>query len=159
MRTYELVLVFDPALDVEQIEMDLRKMNDAMAAAGTVRRWERWGKRRLAYEIGGRQYGYYVLVVFDAQASSIAEMDRSARINPNVIRHLISAVDPRRVPEADPDSVRTLGAAPEPVHAGRAPDADAADVETDASVAADVLTAGETAGEVSTTTNDVQNTE
>jgi small subunit ribosomal protein S6 len=159
MRTYELVLVFDPALDVEQIEMDLRKLNDAMAAAGTVRRWERWGKRRLAYEIGGRQYGYYVLAVFDAQSASIAEMDRSVRINANVIRHLISAVDPRRVPEADPDSVRTLGAAPEVVHAGRATDVDVADVETDASVAADIPIPDDVAGIVSNETNDVQNTE
>jgi small subunit ribosomal protein S6 len=159
MRTYELVLVFDPALDVEQIEMDLRKLNDAMAAAGTVRRWERWGKRRLAYEIGGRQYGYYVLVVFDAQSSFIAEADRLVRINANVIRHLISAVDPKRVPEADPDSVRTLGAAPEVVPAGRAVDVDAADGEVLVDPAAvDVPVVDPVAGDISEATNDVQNT-
>lgn len=111
MRTYELILVFDPALEVEQVEMDLRKLNDQITAAGMMRRWERWGKRRLAYEIKGRQYGYYVLTVFDAQARVIAELDRGVRINSAVIRHLITQVDPKRVPEADPESVRTLGAA------------------------------------------------
>jgi small subunit ribosomal protein S6 len=115
MRTYELVLVFDPALDVEQIELDLRKLNDLLAANGSVRRWERWGKRRLAYEIGGRQYGYYVLTVFDQDAKAIAEIDRIVRINVNLVRHLISVVDPKRVPELDAESVRTLGASPEVV--------------------------------------------
>ncbi|MBU0508622.1 hypothetical protein KKH27_07295, partial [bacterium] len=29
------------------------------------------------------------------------------------MRHLITVVDPKRVPEADPESVRTMGAAPD----------------------------------------------
>ncbi|MFZ5434668.1 MAG: 30S ribosomal protein S6 [Calditrichota bacterium] len=113
MRTYELVLVFDPALEVEQIDQDLRKLNDMMTANGTPRRWERWGKRRLAYEIGSRQYGYYVLAVFDSDSLAVTDIDRSIRLNAAVIRHLITVVDPKRVPETDPESIRTLGAAPE----------------------------------------------
>jgi small subunit ribosomal protein S6 len=112
-RTYELVLVFDPGLEVEQIENELRKVNDALANVGSVRRWERWGKRRLAFEIKGRQYGYYALVVFDGNPSTVAELERSVRINPSTIRHLITVVDPKRVPDVDAESVRTLGAAPE----------------------------------------------
>jgi small subunit ribosomal protein S6 len=116
-RTYELVLVFDPALEVEQIENDLRKLNDSLSAGGLVRRWERWGKRRLAFEIRGRQYGYYVLVVFDGEAAAVSELDRGVRHNPSTIRHLITVVDPKRVPEPDLESVRTLGASPEVVPA------------------------------------------
>lgn len=113
MRTYEAVMVFDPALEVEQIENDLRKLNEQMSAGGMVRRWERWGKRRLAYEIKGRQYGYYVLAVFDQEPAAVAELDRNMRINASIIRHLVSVVEPSRAPELDAESVRTLGAAPE----------------------------------------------
>jgi small subunit ribosomal protein S6 len=113
MRTYELVLVFDPGLEVEVIETDLRKLSDMISANGMMRRWERWGKRRLSYEIRGRQYGYYVLAVFDTEAPMVAELDRTVRINSAVIRHLITLVEPKRVPEADLESIRTLGAAPE----------------------------------------------
>ncbi|MBU1984715.1 30S ribosomal protein S6, partial [bacterium] len=81
MHTYELVLVFDPALEMEQIDQDLRKLNEVISANGTIRRWERWGKRRLSFEIAGRQYGYYVLSVFDSQTSAVAELDRLIRIN------------------------------------------------------------------------------
>jgi small subunit ribosomal protein S6 len=113
MRTYEAVMVFDPALEVEQIESDLRKLNDLMASGGTVRKWERWGKRRLAYEIKGRQYGYYVVAVFDSEASGVAAVERSLRLYTSIVRHLISVVEPGRAPELDLESVRTLGAAPE----------------------------------------------
>jgi small subunit ribosomal protein S6 len=113
MRTYELILVFDPSLEVEQVENDLRKLNDMIGNGGLVRRWERWGKRRLAYEIKGRQYGYYVVTAFDAEAKPVAEIERSVRLNVAIIRHLVTLVDPKRVPEVDAESVRTLGAAPE----------------------------------------------
>ena len=116
MRTYEAVMVFDPALEVEQIENDLHKLNDQMSAGGTVRRWERWGKRRLAYEIKGRQYGYYVLAVFDQEPAAVAELDRNMRINASIIRHLVSVLESGRAPEIDAESVRTLGAAPESAH-------------------------------------------
>jgi small subunit ribosomal protein S6 len=113
MRTYEAVMLFDPALEVEQIEADLRKLNDLMAAGGAVRKWERWGKRRLTYEIKGRQYGYYVVAVFDGAPAGMAALDRTMRIYSSIIRHLISVVEPGHVPELDAESVRTLGAAPE----------------------------------------------
>lgn len=110
MRTYEMVLVFDPSLEVEQIESDLRKWFDFITLSGLSRRWERWGKRRLTYEIRGRQYGYYVVTVFDLDTARTAELERSVRLNTSVVRHLITIVDPKRVPEVDEDSVRNLGA-------------------------------------------------
>ncbi len=114
MRTYELVLVFDPALEVEQIETDLQKWNEFITQNGLPRRWERWGKRRLAYELKGRQYGYYVLAVFDLNNERAAELERSVRLNMSVVRHLITMVDPSRVPEVDEESVRNLGAGAAP---------------------------------------------
>ena len=111
MKTYELIFVFDSALEMGQIESEMQKVRDGvLAAAGTLRKWERWGKRRLTYEIRGKQYGYYVLVVFDLEPQKTAEMDRSLRHNPNVIRHLITVVEPKRVPEVDAEAVKTLGA-------------------------------------------------
>jgi len=128
MRTYEMVLVFDPALEVELIETDLQKWNDFITQNGLPRRWERWGKRRLAYELKGRQYGYYVLAVFDLNSDRAAELERSVRLNISVIRHLLTMVDPGRVPDVDEESVRNLGA-------GAAP------LETEAPKAEEVLAA------------------
>lgn len=141
MRTYELVVIFDPALEMEQIESDLQKLNDMMTANGLPRRWERWGKRRLAYELKGRQYGYYALAVFDMNNEHVGELERWVRLNSAVIRHLVTLVDPARVPEVDEEAVRTLGAgvaAPEVIEAVK-PEGEAtetvdevADLEADA---------------------------
>jgi small subunit ribosomal protein S6 len=110
MRTYELVVIFDPSLEMEQVENDLQKLNEMMTANGLPRRWERWGKRRLAYEIKGRQYGYYALAVFDMNRQQVSELDRWVRLNITIIRHLLTLVDPARVPAVDEEAVRTLGA-------------------------------------------------
>ena len=71
MTTYELVLIFDPNVESEQVENDLRKISELITSSGGMfRRWERWGKRRLAYEIRHRQYGQYVLTVYDLPSSA-----------------------------------------------------------------------------------------
>jgi small subunit ribosomal protein S6 len=112
MRTYELVLVFDSGLEIEQIESELKKIQEIITReSGQIRVWERWGKRRLAYEIRRRQYGYYSLVVFDVEAKLVRELERNIRLTTSILRHLITIVDPSRVPEVDEESVTTLGAA------------------------------------------------
>jgi small subunit ribosomal protein S6 len=112
MRTYELVVIFDSSLEMEQIEADLKRFKEIMTSeGGFIRVWERWGKQRLAYEIRRRQYGYYTLVIFDTAPSVITELERIIRLTPSIIRHLIIVVDPVRAPEIDQESVETLGAA------------------------------------------------
>lgn len=142
MRTYEAVMVFDPALEVEQIEADLRKLNELMAAGGAVRKWERWGKRRLTYEIKGRQYGYYVVAAFDGAPAGVAALDRNMRIYSSIIRHLISVVEPGHAPELDAESVRTLGAAPEsaPAPVAESESVEAESVESGVLVVPDIET-------------------
>lgn len=111
MATYEQVAVFDTNLEMELIESDIRKIHDYVVNnGGQFRRWERWGKRRLAYEIAHRQYGYYVLSVYDLDSKATKELDRMLRITPSLIRFLITRVDESRIPEIDAESVATLGA-------------------------------------------------
>lgn len=112
MRTYELIIVFDSGLEIEQIETDLKRFKEIMTSeGGFIRVWERWGKQRLAYEIRRRQYGYYTLVIFDTAPSVIAELERIIRLTPTILRYLITVVDASRAPEIDQESVETLGAA------------------------------------------------
>jgi len=110
LTTYELVAIFDPNVEAEQVESDLRKIHDLISGhKGVFRRWERWGKRRLAYEIRHRQYGQYVLAVYDLETSETHELDRLLHLTPSLLRHLVTVVDPTRVPEVDEESVRTMG--------------------------------------------------
>jgi small subunit ribosomal protein S6 len=53
---------------------------------GEVGKVDRWGRRRLAYEIARQSEGYYVVVAFTAEPSVIAELERSLHLADEVLR-------------------------------------------------------------------------
>jgi small subunit ribosomal protein S6 len=53
---------------------------------GEVGKVDRWGRRRLAYEIARQSEGYYVVVAFTAEPSVIAELERSLHLADEVQR-------------------------------------------------------------------------
>jgi small subunit ribosomal protein S6 len=55
-------------------------------AGGEVSKVDRWGRRRLAYEIARQSEGYYVVVAFTAEPSVIAELERSLHLADEVLR-------------------------------------------------------------------------
>jgi small subunit ribosomal protein S6 len=55
-------------------------------AGGAVGKVDRWGRRRLAYEIARQSEGYYVVVAFTAEPSVIAELERSLHLADEVLR-------------------------------------------------------------------------
>ena len=56
---------------------------------GTIENVNEWGLKEFAYEIEDEKKGYYVVVDVTANNEGIAEFDRLARINNNVVRFLI----------------------------------------------------------------------
>ena len=55
---------------------------------GAVKSVDRWGKRRLAYEIKKKQYGYYVYVRFEMDGSQIKELEREYKLDDSILRYL-----------------------------------------------------------------------
>jgi len=49
---------------------------------------EKWGKRRLAYEIDHFREGYYVVMNFQSEPHVSQELERMMRISDSVIRYL-----------------------------------------------------------------------
>ena len=56
---------------------------------GTIENVDEWGLKEFAYEIDYEKKGYYVVINVTANNEGIAEFDRLARINHNVVRFLI----------------------------------------------------------------------
>ena len=54
-----------------------------------VGRVDRWGKRRLAYELQHHRDGYYVLVEATAEPAAMAELDRALHLADEVLRHKV----------------------------------------------------------------------
>ena len=87
MRTYEAMVIVDPRLD----EGDLQKAVDKALAVvsddgGNVSRVDRWGVRRLAYEIDHLSEGYYFVATFTAPEETVERLKRTIQISDEFIR-------------------------------------------------------------------------
>ena len=60
---------------------------------GEVKKREYWGLRNLAYRMNKNRKGHYMLFNIDAPAAAIAELERTMRINEDVLRYLTLRVD------------------------------------------------------------------
>ena len=60
---------------------------------GEVKKREYWGLRNLAYRMRKNRKGHYVLMNLSAPPAAIAELERTMRINEDVLRYLTLRVD------------------------------------------------------------------
>ena len=104
MRPYEVMVILEPALEESAVQQVINRSTEVITKGGTVNRVEKWGKRRLAYELNHRTEGYYVLFDVTADPAPMDELDRTLRLADDVLRHKIV-----RIPEAA--AGRTLPAA------------------------------------------------
>jgi small subunit ribosomal protein S6 len=94
MRRYELMLVLRPDSpdDRAQAVID-RTTRQVVAAGGQIVKVAPWGRRRLAYQIDRYREGSYHIVVFEAPAEAIAELEHALLITEDVLRHLVTRQD------------------------------------------------------------------
>ena len=96
MRNYELMVVIDPSSDSEKIDRTVAKIQETITEkGGKIVSVDNWGRRRLAYEIERRQYGFYVLSTFEFDPKEVKDLDRLLRLNQMVLRHLVVMLDPK----------------------------------------------------------------
>ncbi|MBO8127845.1 MAG: 30S ribosomal protein S6 [Peptococcaceae bacterium] len=94
MRAYEVMYILRPDLDEENIQAMVDKFQGIVTDhGGEVTELDKWGKRRLAYEINHVHDGYYVVMKFKADGDIAKELDRVLKITDGVMRHLIIRED------------------------------------------------------------------
>lgn len=94
VRQYELVFIIRPDLEEEALESVIEKVKALAENNGAeVTKLDKWGKRRLAYEIKHVREGYYVVMNFQGEAEVAAELDRVLKITDEILRHIIVRED------------------------------------------------------------------
>lgn len=89
MQAYEILYIIRPDLDEETTTASVDKFTAVVTNnGGEVVSVDKWGKRRLAYEIEDYREGYYVLMNFNSEASAAQELERILKISDNVLRFL-----------------------------------------------------------------------
>lgn len=90
MKAYELMLILRPNLEDEARDAALEKVRGIITAAGgSIDNEESWGKRRLAHVINHVEEGDYQVILFHADAATVAELDRVLHITDQILRFMI----------------------------------------------------------------------
>jgi len=94
MRPYELMYVLKPDMEEEPTAALVDRISGIITGqGGTIDNVDKWGKRKLAYEIKDQRDGYYVVVKFQGGPKVAGELDRVLKISDDVLRHMIIRED------------------------------------------------------------------
>lgn len=89
LMLYEITLVLDPQLEQKQIDEIVQKTESLiLESKGEIVKIDAWGKRRLAYEINRKQYGFYVHLLFKISGDLIEKIERDFKLNESILRFL-----------------------------------------------------------------------
>ncbi|MBQ6004671.1 MAG: 30S ribosomal protein S6 [Selenomonadaceae bacterium] len=93
MRKYEVIFIIR-SMEEEATLAVIDKFAKLIAAnGGTITKEDRWGKRRLAYEIKKEAEGFYVLFYVTCEPACVAECDRVMKITDEILKHMIVRSD------------------------------------------------------------------
>ena len=94
MRNYEIMFIVKPDLEEAAIKKEAETLKKVLTDRKCkINEEKAMGQRELAYEMNKYKNGYYFLYVVEATKEAVAEFDRLARINENILRHLVIRVD------------------------------------------------------------------
>lgn len=93
MKTYELMTIFKPNLDAEEVDKVIEKINSTITEfGGNVVSTDKGGRKKLAYEIQNFRDGFFATTVLSIPADKIAEFKRQLRLNDNILRTMFMEV-------------------------------------------------------------------
>ena len=107
MRRYELMLLFRPDLEDDQLQSAVERVTRAIVnAGGSLSKISPWGKRRLAYPIQHHRDASYFLIHFDIEPAEVRGIERGLLISEDILRHLVVVLEARRASASDlPDDI------------------------------------------------------
>jgi small subunit ribosomal protein S6 len=89
MRRYETTFILRPNLGETLFTEIIDRTSDIITDdGGAIIFLDRWGVKKLAYEIRKENHGYYIHFDFAAPATTVHEMERIFRLDDRVLRFL-----------------------------------------------------------------------
>jgi len=87
VHEYETVFILDPGLDENQVNEEVEKTSTLITShGGKIIDLQRWGRKRLAYEINKKRDGVYTLIKHESSGETVKELERRLRLNDSVMR-------------------------------------------------------------------------
>ena len=96
MRAYEVMLILPAEADEKVVTTAVDRITKAIEpSGGSVLGIDRWGRRRFAFEVDRQTEGYYVVVAFDAEPSTVAPLERVLVLADEVMRAKVTIRHPQ----------------------------------------------------------------
>lgn len=93
MRNYELMTIFKPNLDAEEVDKLIEKIDSIITDfGGKVESTDKVGRKKLAYEIQNFRDGFFATTILALPADKVAEFKRQLRLNDNILRTMFIEV-------------------------------------------------------------------
>ncbi len=97
MRHYENLVIVKPTLTAEELEQELKAVEEVITSnGGEIAATDAMGMRKLAYPIQKNERGYYYVVYYTVAPSAINEIERRFRINENLLRFMTVKYDSKK---------------------------------------------------------------
>ena len=94
MNNYEIMFIVKTTIESDEVNKTVdslkKTLNDFKSKIDS---FKDLGQKKLAYPINKEVNGFYYVVNVQTSRDAIAEFDRKASINENIIRHLIINLD------------------------------------------------------------------
>ena len=91
---YELTYIINPVLEEDQFSEIIKKVTGFIEDnGGEIDEVDEWGIRKFEYEMDGKSSGYYVNAYFHAPGDLIEKLERTLRIEDQVMRFLTLKYD------------------------------------------------------------------
>ena len=100
MQEYESIFVLTPEVSEADVDQEIEKIRELITSGdGEVTEVQKWGRRKLAYEINKKKEGVYTLIRFKGGSEQPKELNRRYRLNESLLRHLTVVYEEPVMPE------------------------------------------------------------
>lgn len=94
MNKYEMMFIVKTTIDEATVAATAENLKSVITSMkGEITDSKELGNKKLAYAINKEITGFYFLVNFNGTAEIVNELDRKAKIDENIIRHMIISLE------------------------------------------------------------------
>jgi small subunit ribosomal protein S6 len=87
MKNYELMTIFKPNLDAEEVDKVIEKISSIVTDfGGSIVSVDKSGRKKLAYEIQNFRDGFFTTTILALPADKVAEFKRQLRLTDSILR-------------------------------------------------------------------------
>ena len=89
-KFYETIFIIDSTSEDSAVEETINSVTNLIQSSGyVIRQVDRWGKKRLAYEVKKHKEGFYVLMVLETEPDFVSQLQRHYQLSESIIKYMV----------------------------------------------------------------------